>query len=151
MPDGKARKEVTILREALEHDVLIDIPVFKDHYGARISGSIKNLMGFNWNSISFHQGSEYLHRAIADLAMVIKPHLCVVDATLILTENGPGGPGKTARPKKVYAGLDMVAMDTFCCPLLNLKPPDVPHIMHLHAAGRGQADLSKRKILQVRR
>jgi uncharacterized protein (DUF362 family) len=150
VPDGKVRKEVTILRDALENDVLIDIPVFKDHYGARISGSIKNLMGLNWNSISFHQGTEYLHQAIADLAMVIKPHLCVVDATLILTENGPGGPGKTVQPKKVYAGSDMVALDAVCCPLLNLKASDVPHIMHLHAAGRGQADLSKKRIIRVR-
>lgn len=150
VPEGKAKKEVTILKEAVEHDVLIDIPVFKDHYGARISGSIKNLMGFNWNSISFHQGMDYLHRAIADLAMVIRPHLCVVDATTILTENGPGGPGKTARPRKVYAGADMVAMDAICCPLLNLKPADVAHIMHLDASGRGQADVSKKRVALVK-
>lgn len=150
VPEGKAKKEVTILKEAVEHDVLIDIPVFKDHYGARISGSIKNLMGFNWNSISFHQGMDYLHRAIADLAMVIRPHLCVVDATTILMENGPGGPGKTARPKKVYAGADMVAMDAICCPLLNLKPADVAHIMHLDASGRGQADVSKKRVALVK-
>lgn len=149
-PQGKVRKEVTILREALEHDVLIDIPVFKDHYGARISGSIKNLMGFNWRSIEFHQGSEYLHQAIADLATVIRPHLCVVDATRILAENGPGGPGRTIRPKKIYAGRDMVALDALCCPLLDLKPADVPHIRHLEAAGIGRADRSGMRIAQVK-
>lgn len=146
----RVKKEVIILREALEHDVLIDIPVFKDHYGARISGSIKNLMGFNWNSISFHQGGTFLHQAIADLASVIRPHLCVVDATVILAENGPGGPGRVHRPKKVYAGTDMVALDAICCPLLNLKPADVPHIMHLNAPGKGQADLSKKRIFKER-
>lgn len=150
VPQGRVRKEVTILREALEHDVLIDIPVFKDHYGARISGSIKNLMGFNWRSIEFHQGQEYLHKAIADLASVIRPHLCVIDATRILTENGPGGPGRTLRPKKVYAGRDMVALDALCCPLLDLKPADVPHIMHLGATGQGRADLSKMRIVRVK-
>lgn len=150
VPGGIVKQEVTILREAVEHDVLIDIPVVKDHYGARISGSIKNLMGFNWNSISFHQGTDYLHRAIADLAMVIRPHLCVADATTILLENGPGGPGRTAQPRKVYAGRDMVAMDAACCPLLNLKPADVAHIMHLDAAGRGQADLSRKKIARIK-
>jgi len=150
VPQGRVRKEVTILREALEHDVLIDIPVFKDHYGARISGSIKNLMGFNWRSIDFHQGQEYLHKAIADLASVIRPHLCVVDATRILAENGPGGPGRTLRPKKVYAGRDMVALDALCCPLLDLKPADVPHIMHLEATGQGRADLSRMRIIRVK-
>jgi len=150
VPQGRVRKEVTILREALEHDVLIDIPVFKDHYGARISGSIKNLMGFNWRSIEFHQGQEYLHKAIADLASVIRPHLCVVDATRILAENGPGGPGRTLRPKKVYAGRNMVALDALCCPLLDLKPADVPHIMHLEATSQGRADLTRMRIEQVK-
>jgi len=150
VPQGRVRKEATILRAALEHDVLIDIPVFKDHYGARISGSIKNLMGFNWRSIEFHQGQEYLHQAIADLATVIRPHLCVVDATRILAENGPGGPGRTIRPKKIYAGRDMVALDALCCPLLDLKPTDVPHIMHLEAAGLGQTDRSRMRIAQVK-
>ena len=150
VPQGRVRKEVTILREALEHDVLIDIPVFKDHYGARVSGSIKNLMGFNWRSIEFHQGQEYLHQAIADLASVIRPHLCVVDATRILAENGPGGPGRTLRPKKVYAGRDMVALDALCCPLLDLKPADVPHILHLEATGQGRADLSRMRIVRVK-
>ena len=84
------------------------------------------------------------------MAMVIKPHICVVDATLILTENGPGGPGKTVQPKKVYAGPDMVALDALCCPLLNRKPSDVPQILHLHASGRGQADLSKKRIVRIR-
>ncbi|HSR14031.1 MAG TPA: DUF362 domain-containing protein [Thermodesulfobacteriota bacterium] len=150
VPEGKARKEVTVVREALDNDVLIDVPVFKNHYGARISGCVKNLMGFNWNSISFHQGTEYLNRAIADLAMVIRPHLCVVDATTILTENGPGGPGKTAHPRKIYAGRDMVALDAICCPLLNLKPGDVAHVMHLAAAGRGRADVSRMKVSWIK-
>jgi uncharacterized protein (DUF362 family) len=149
VPDARVRKEVTILREAIEHDILIDIPVFKNHYGARISGSIKNLMGFNWNSISFHQGGTYLHQSIADLASVIRPHLCVVDATTILMENGPGGPGRTLRPKEVIAGTDMVALDAFCCPLLKLKPADVGHIVYLDASGRGQADVSKKRIVRI--
>ena len=52
VPNGKVRKEVTILRDAVENDVLIDIPVFKDHYGARISGCIKNLIRFKMSPIS---------------------------------------------------------------------------------------------------
>jgi uncharacterized protein (DUF362 family) len=107
-------------------------------------------MGFNWRSIEFHQGQEYLHKAIADLASVIRPHLCVVDATRILAENCPGGPGRTLRPKKVYAGRDMVALDALCCPLLDLKPADVPHIMHLEATGQGRADLSTMRIVRVK-
>lgn len=149
VPNARVRKEVTILRDAIEHDVLINIPVFKNHYGARISGCIKNLMGANWDSISFHQGEAYLQQAIADLASVILPHLCIVDVTTILMENGPGGPGRTIKPNQVIAGRDMVALDALCCPLLGLKPNEVGHIRFLDDSGRGQIDLSKKQIKRM--
>ncbi len=60
---------MTILKEALDHDDLIDIPIFKHYCGARISGSLKNLTGFNWKSISSHQGEDYLHQAIDNLTI----------------------------------------------------------------------------------
>jgi len=149
VPNARVRKTVTILRDAIEHDVLINIPVFKNHYGARISGCIKNLMGANWDSVSFHQGEAYLQQAIADLASVIQPHLCIVDATTILAENGPGGPGRTIKPNQVIAGRDMVTLDALCCPLLKLKPDDVGHIRFLEDSGRGQRDLSKKRIKRI--
>ena len=149
VPGGRVRKKVTIIKDAIENDVLINIPVFKDHYATRVTGTLKNLMGLNSDSGSFHQGEAYLHQAIVDLASVIPPHLCIVDATTILVENGPFGPGKVAHPKKVYAGTDLVAIDSLCCGLLKINPTDVLHIKLAHESGLGQIHPSEKNIKGV--
>ena len=149
VPGGRVRKKVTIIKDAIENDVLINIPVFKDHYATRVTGTLKNLMGLNSDSGSFHQGETYLHQAIVDLASVIPPQLCIVDATTILVENGPFGPGKVAHPKKVYAGTDLVAIDSLCCGLLKINPTDVLHIKLAHESGLGQIHPSEKNIKGV--
>ena len=149
VPCGRVRKKVTIIKDAIENDVLINIPVFKDHYATRVTGTLKNLMGLNSDSGSFHQGEAYLHQAIIDLASVIPPHLCIVDATTILVENGPFGPGKVAHPKKVYAGTDLVAIDSLCCGLLRVNPMDVLYIKLAHESGLGQIHPSEKNIKGV--
>jgi len=146
---GRVRKKLTIIRDAIENDVLINMPIFKDHYATRITGTLKNLMGFNSDSGSFHQGETYLHQAIVDLASVIRPHLCIVDANTILVDNGPFGPGKVAHPKKVYVGTDLVAIDSLCCGLLKVNPLDVLHIKLAQESGLGQIDLSEKNIKNV--
>lgn len=146
VPKGRVRKKVTIIRDAIENDVLINMPVLKDHYATRITGTLKNLMGLNSDSGSFHQGEAYLHQAIVDLASVIRPHLCIVDANTILVENGPFGPGRVANPKKVYAGTDRVAMDALCCGLLKVNPMDVLHIKLAHESELGEIQLSEINI-----
>jgi uncharacterized protein (DUF362 family) len=138
VPNGRARKELTIIRDAVENDVLINLPIFKQHESTEVTGTLKNLMGFNSDSGSFHQGETYLHQAIVDLASVIPPHLCIVDATTILIENGPFGPGRVAHPKKVFAGTDRVALDSLCCGLLKVDPRDVLHIRLAHESGLGK-------------
>jgi uncharacterized protein (DUF362 family) len=149
VPGGRVRKKVTIIKDAIENDVLINIPVFKDHYATRVTGTLKNLMGLNSDSGSFHQGEAYLHQAVIDLASVIPLHLCIVDATTILVENGPFGPGKVAHPKKVYAGTDLVAIDSLCCGLLKINPTDVLHIKLAHESGLGQIHPSEKNIKGV--
>jgi len=149
VPGGRVRKRVTIIKDAIENDVLINIPVFKDHYATRVTGTLKNLMGLNSDSGSFHQGEAYLHQAIIDLASVIPPHLCIVDATTILVENGPFGPGRVVHPKKVYAGTDLVAIDSLCCGLLKINPTDVLHIKLAHESGLGQIHPSEKNIKGV--
>lgn len=146
VPKGRVRKKLTIIKDAIENDVLINMPVFKDHYATRVTGGLKNLMGFNSDSGSFHQSETYLHQAIVDLASVIPPHLCLVDANTILVENGPFGPGRVAHPKKVYAGTDLVAVDSLCCGLLKVNPMDVLHIKLAQESGLGQIHVSEKNI-----
>ena len=150
IPKAKALKEVKVVREALETDVLINMPIFKQHNYTRVTGCLKNLMGTLDDCWSLHKGDLYLHQAIVDLASLFSPALCIVDATTILTQGGPFGPGRVIHPKKVYAGKDMVGLDALCCDLLKASPREVLHIQLAHELGMGQMNLTERTIKHLR-
>ncbi|MCX8116807.1 MAG: DUF362 domain-containing protein [Desulfobacterota bacterium] len=150
VPKPRARKEVTVIRDALEADRLINMPIFKQHSYTRVTGCIKNLMGTNDDNWGFHKGDTYLHQAIVDLASIFSPALCLVDATTILTERGPFGPGRVIHPNRVYAGKDMVALDALCCDLLNVKPHQVLYIQLAHESGLGRMNPKTDTVKRLR-
>jgi uncharacterized protein (DUF362 family) len=150
LPKGRRLKKATIIRRAIENDLWINVPVFKQHDSARVTGTLKNLMGFNSDNNSFHQGDEYLHQSIADLASFFGPRLLVVDAFTILAENGPFGPGRTVSPHQVITATDMVAADAYCCRFLEISPEDVSHIRIAHQMGLGDKNLSGLTIVEAR-
>src|SRR4030067_896351 len=127
IPKGKLLKEAKILAEFFNHDVFIDMPIAKDHVGNRFTGTMKNLMGLDFPEVNkfFHTGDkdypddiEHLDQCIADLNTIISPALCVVDATAMITTNGPFGPGELIYPERVVAGTDRVAVDSYCTTFL---------------------------------
>ena len=144
IPNARVRKEVKVIRDALEADRLINMPIFKQHNYTRVTCCLKNLMGTNDDNWSFHKGNLYLHQAIVDLASLYSPALCLVDATTILTQGGPFGPGRVIHPNRVYAGKDMVCLDALCCGLLGVKPQEVLHIKLADESGLGKMDLEGR-------
>jgi uncharacterized protein (DUF362 family) len=150
VPNARVRKEVRVIKDALQADVLINMPIFKQHNYTRTTCCLKNLMGTNDDNWGFHRGDLYLHQAIVDLASIFSPALCLVDATTILTQGGPFGPGRVIHPKKVYAGKDMVGLDALCCDLLNVNPREVLHIQLAHESGLGQMNLAAGAIKHLR-
>lgn len=157
VPKGKALKEARIMKEFFKYDLLIDIPITKDHAGNKFTGTMKNLMGLNSpqnNRTNFHKPNwktdiddiRHLDQCIADLNTVITPALCIVDAAEFITTNGPFGPGKLLKPQKVVAGTDRVAIDAYCCTLWGLEPQNIFTITLAHEHGLGQMNLKKVKI-----
>jgi uncharacterized protein (DUF362 family) len=159
IPLGKALMEARVMKELWAHDVFINLPVTKDHVGTRFTGTLKNLMGLNsrTNNRSFHKENwktdpgdiGFLEQCIADLNTVIRPALCVVDATEFIITNGPMGPGELSRPKKVVAGRDRVAIDAYCASLWGLKPAEVGVLKMAVEHGLGRMDLTGVKISET--
>jgi uncharacterized protein (DUF362 family) len=153
VPGGQALKEARILAALGEHDVLINMPVTKDHAGNKFTGTMKNLMGLNspLNNRTFHRPNwqtdpeavAHLEQSIVDLNKTVKPALNVVDATEIIVTNGPFGPGQLFRPGKVVAGTDRVAIDAYCASLWGLEPKDIVQIRKGAEQGLGRIDLNK--------
>jgi len=160
IPKGKALKEAKIMKEFYANDVFIDMPITKDHAGNKFTGTMKNLMGLNYrvNNRTFHKEGwqtersaiEHLDQCIADLNTIIKPALCVVDATEFITTNGPFGPGKLAKPQKIVAGIDRVAIDAYCATLWGLRPEDIIMINRGFEHKLGEIDLKKSEIKEIK-
>lgn len=139
-----------IARDLLRAEVFIPIPVVKDHEAGKVSLSMKKLMGCNWDRQAYHRAD--LHRCIADLNLVLKPSLILVDATRALQTRGPKGPGETTQPNKVLVGTDPVALDTYACRFLTvkgIKPTEVPHIVQGQKLGIGTMNLDSLRIAEV--
>lgn len=160
VPKGKSLKEARVMGELYNYDLLIDMPVTKDHIGNKFTGTLKNLMGLNSpkSNRTFHKPGwksdladiRHLDQCIADLNTVIAPKLCIVDATEFIITNGPFGPGKLHKPKKVVAGVDRVAIDAYCCTLWGLEAKDIFTIKMAAQHGLGQIDLKKVKVKEIK-
>jgi len=157
IPQGAAMKDAMIVKEFFNHDVFIDMPITKDHAGNKFTGTMKNLMGLNFpthNRSNFHlqdwktdpAAIRHLDQCIVDLNLVVKPALCVVDATEFIITNGPMGPGKIHSPMKVIAGRDRVAIDALCTTLWDIEAKDIIQITDAHRRGLGTMDLNQVKI-----
>ena len=113
------------------------------------------MLQFNWAGSEIHLGFkklglygdiDHLSQCIADLNLVRKPDLCVTDASTLLTENGPSGPGKLARPDMVLASKNRVSLDAYSCSLLGLQPDEILMIRNAFQHGLGEMDLKKVRI-----
>jgi uncharacterized protein (DUF362 family) len=144
---ARALKKWYFYKPILEADRFINIPVAKQHSESRLTMCLKNMMGAigGWRG-RIHVG---LHQNIADMNLVLRPDLHVLDATRILVRNGPkGGKVEDVVVKNlVFAGRDPVALDSLGAGLFGLKPADLGYIVKSHQAGRGEMDLSKIKVV----
>lgn len=159
IPGGQALTEARIMNELFNYDLYINMPVTKDHAGNKFTGTLKNHMGLNGNNRDFHKPNwktdpadiDHLDTCIVDLNTVLKPGLNIIDATEIITSNGPMGPGDLAKPQKILAGLDRVAIDAYCARIiLRLNPQDIVCIRKAYERKLGEIDPAKVRIEEVR-
>ena len=147
IPRGRVLRSDECIREILEADCFINVPVAKVHAATPVTAAMKNMMGTNWNRQAWHQNG--LDECIADYCTAVKPHLIILDANRLLVTRGPKGPGDIKELNQVVAGTDMVAMDAYACALLGRDPSTVDHIVLASKLGVGQIDLKKVTIKKV--
>jgi len=126
-------------------DKIIGITPVKHHHRSGASMTMKNwygLLGGRRNI--FHQD---INTIIAELAMMVKPTLVILDGTMTMMSNGPTG-GSMAdlkRTNTLIASCDMVAADSFGCGLLGFNPSDLPYLKKAELAGAGTTDYESLK------
>ena len=121
-------------------DKIIGIAPVKDHHRSGASMSMKNwygLLGGRRNI--FHQE---INTIIAELAMMVRPTLVILDGTEVMMTNGPtgGSVSDLKRTDTLIVSTDMVAADSFGCSLLGIRPSELLYLAKAEKAGAGTAD-----------
>jgi uncharacterized protein (DUF362 family) len=148
MPNSVFLTQAQIYGDILNADVLINVPIAKNHGEALLTLSMKNLMGVVLDRSIFHQD---FANALPDLSFRVKSHLVVVDAVRILTGNGPQGGdlGDVQKLDTVVATTDVVAADAYASTLFGYKPDYLKYVRVAAQRGLGTADLNSISIANV--
>ena len=109
-------------------------------------------MGLVWDRGIMHRTD--ISKSIVDICSILKPHLTIIDATRILADNGPAGPGTVKWEKTVIVSKDPVAADAYATSAFEwygkkYAPKQVGHIRMAAERGLGRMDLEKMTIKQV--
>lgn len=135
-----------VLRDAIECDTFINVPVLKHHGLTRLTLSMKNLMGVcAGNRGIIHQN---IARKIVDLTDFINPELTVIDAVRFLYKNGPtgGNLSDVKRLDSVIVATDPTLADSYAAKLAGLDPLSLDNIKVAVQRKFGSADLDKADI-----
>jgi uncharacterized protein (DUF362 family) len=159
IPGGVNVRKADVVPDLLDCDVYINIPIFKNHQGIRFTGGLKNLMGAisDRSNQTFHEASDpdgdrddyaFLSQSIADANLMRTPTLLVGDATEILVQGGPFGPGPVRNFRTVVASNDPVALDACGAEILGIRPEDVLMLRRAQEHGVGTMNLSALTVVR---
>jgi uncharacterized protein (DUF362 family) len=130
-----------IAATVLDCDFFIDVPVVKAHSQTRLTCSLKNLKGTMPRSLKTGFHGVDLHRAIAQLASVLRPDLVVADG---LQGDLTSETGRTpVAMEMILVGDNPVAVDSVAADILGYRPEAIKHIAHSAATGLGPCDLDR--------
>jgi uncharacterized protein (DUF362 family) len=133
----------------VEADKVINLPVAKDHILCALTLGMKNWFG----AIGGRRGSLHqdIHSNIVDLAQFFKPTVTLIDATRIMTRNGPSG-GSTsdiAQKNTLILSDDPVAADAKAALLFGKRPRNIGYIRLAKKWGLGTDDFANLHQKQV--
>lgn len=148
IPKGLDLKNYKIYKDALEADVLINVPIAKHHNMAGLTLGMKNLMGLIQDRSAIHSN---FGQRLPDLASVIAPDLTVIDAVRILMNHGPtgGNLNDVKLTNTVIASHDIVATDAYATSLFNQKPEQIAYVVNGAKMGLGTLDLKSIKVEEL--
>jgi uncharacterized protein (DUF362 family) len=149
IPGGKNLTRAQVHELILESDVFINVPILKNHDAARLTMSMKNLMGVVWDRRYWH-GND-LHQCIADFAAYRKPNLNIIDAYYVMKRNGPRGVSQddVVTMKAQLISSDMVSIDAAGAKLFGIDPDEIRYIQIAAQQNVGRSNLDQLNIKRI--
>lgn len=128
-------RSFTIAREAVDADLIINLPKFKTHALMVLTLSVKNLYGLfvGKQKMRWHMQSgrdyAFFARLLLELAYSVKPSLSIIDAVEGMEGNGPSS-GTPRHLGFIGASEDMLSLDRVCSEIVGI-PPDKNHCLRV--------------------
>jgi uncharacterized protein (DUF362 family) len=148
IPGGVDLKRWSFYGDALDANVIINVPIAKHHNLGRLTLGMKNLMGLVQNRSTIHLN---LGQRVADLNSVLRPKLTIIDAVRVLMNHGPTGGNldDVKMANTIIASHDIVAADAYGATLFGLTGDDLPIVRAAAQMGLGTMDLKSIKIEEI--
>lgn len=155
LPLAVKMKKAKIHEAILDCDVWINVPVLKNHGGAKMTIAMKNYMGIVWDRGYLHRHN--LQQCIADATTFEKrPVLNIVDAYRIMTQNGPKGKSldDVQLAKAIFMSTDIVAVDTaatkFFSQYREMNLDSLPYLSMAQSVKVGTMDIDSLKVERIK-
>jgi uncharacterized protein (DUF362 family) len=134
-PGCKVFPEMYLPEIAFTH-YIISVPVLKAHSLAKLTGTLKNMIGFAppehysgqhgiWKKAVFHG---QMQESVIDLNRYLVPHLTVMDSSVGMAGHHLGGPECSPPVNRILAGYDPWEVDREAAGLLGLDWRGIGHV-----------------------
>ncbi|MEB3229566.1 MAG: DUF362 domain-containing protein [Leptolyngbyaceae bacterium] len=137
---GEDFNHLRLCKEAMDADVVINLPKVKSHMQLTLTLGVKNLFGCvpgkmkAWWHMEAGRDCQRFATMLVETARTIAPNLTIVDGIVGHEGNGPSG--GEPRPLGVLAASpDVFALDRTLVDILQVEPDRVPTIVAAQALG----------------
>lgn len=147
VPGASVLKQASVPRTILEAEVLINVPVLKNHSLTVITMGIKNLHGVvsDTDKLFGHDYNRIIAKLV-DIYRLVRPALTVIDGVRG-QEGDHADMGRVVEFGAIFAGTDTVAVDAVASAAIGLDPFEVDVTRIAHEQGLGTANLEEIEVI----
>jgi uncharacterized protein (DUF362 family)/Pyruvate/2-oxoacid:ferredoxin oxidoreductase delta subunit len=147
-PEGSVFKRLEIARQALEADVVINLPKLKAHSQMLLTLGVKNLFGtivaqrkLEWHYMTGLDRDTFASLHL-DIYLTVKPALTLLDGVWAMEGYGPSN-GKPRHLGMIAASEDAIALDLSICRILGIPLTVFPLYRTARTRGIGQTEVAR--------
>jgi uncharacterized protein (DUF362 family)/ferredoxin len=138
---GEPFGRIDLAREAVEADLVVNLPKLKTHTMMLLTLGVKNLFGcvVGMAKPEWHMRSgidrKLFARLLVQIHRAVNPAVTLIDGILAMEGEGPGRSGSPRRLGLIAAAASAPALDAAVCRLLGVRPAELPTHQAALAAG----------------
>jgi uncharacterized protein (DUF362 family)/NAD-dependent dihydropyrimidine dehydrogenase PreA subunit len=129
---GKPYGEIDIARDAVDADLIINLPKLKTHSQMLLTLGVKNMfgciVGFKKSQWHMRAGMDKMvfARLLVAIHQAVKPTVSILDGILAMEGEGPGKRGKPREIGVLMGSCDTFALDMAVCQMIGINYEIVP-------------------------